>query len=122
VAGYTTQLVETSTASAILPLQPDREGPLTTVSLVAVTVLDKGTVSGARAYVAGFPRAYPKNLQTVTVGIQSARFGTDGSHLAAVVFSRGRYAFEVVVTSSTGAPASLKAITIKVAAALPAAH
>jgi hypothetical protein len=122
VAGYTSQLVETSTASAILPLQPDKTGPITTVSLVVVTVFDRGTVSSAKAYVAGFPRAYPKDPQTVKVGVQSARFGTDGSHLAAVAFSRGRYAFEVVVTSSKGVPASLKDTVVKVATALPAAH
>jgi hypothetical protein len=122
VAGYTSQLIETSTVSAILPLQPDRTGPANSVSLVAVTVLDKGTVSSAEAYVTGFPRAYPKDQQAVTVGVQTARFGTDGSHLAAIAFSRGRYAFEVVVTSSKGAPVGLKDIAAKVAAALPAAH
>jgi hypothetical protein len=122
VAGYTSQLVETSTSSAILPLQPDRTGPMNTVSLVVVTVLDKGTVPSALAYMAGFPRAYPKDQQALRVGVQSALFGTYGSHLAAVAFSRGRYAFEVVVTSSKSAPASLTDIAVKVAEALPAAH
>lgn len=122
VAGYTGQQVETSTLSAILPLEPDRAGPVGSVSLAVITVFDKGTPAKAQAFVSSSVRAYPRSGATVRVGMLSGRFGTDGSHLAALTLSRGRYAFEVVLTSAKGAPSGLKDWTIRTARAIPATH
>ena len=105
-----------------MPLQPTYSGPYGKVSIVVLTVLDKGTVAGARGYVEGLKRAYARDAQAVTVGTLAGRFATDGSHLAAVAFSRGRYAFEAVATASRPDPALIKDITVQAAAAFPAAR
>jgi hypothetical protein len=58
----------------------------------------------------------------VKVSGVTARFGTDGAHLAAVSFVRGRFGFEVVATAVSGDPKQLKTLVIQAASALPAAH
>ena len=120
VAGYTVGNVETSTASAIVPLEPTNAGPLGKVTIVVLTVFDKKSDAAARTYVDQFQRAYSKDLSTITVGTLAGRFGTDGSHLAAIVFSRGRYAFEIVATATRGAPIDLKPIVLQAAQAFGA--
>ena len=120
VAGYDAGVVETSTASAILSLEPTKSGPLGKARIVVLTVLDKRSAAGAKAYVAAFPKAYGKDLGSATIGSIAGRFGTDGSHLAAVTFSRGRFAFEVVVTVTRGAPRDLRSVTLQAASAFAA--
>jgi hypothetical protein len=120
VTGYTVGLVETSTANAIVPLRPASGDPLGKVTIVVLTVFDKKTVAGALSYVDKFPTAYSKDLGTVTLGTLSGRFGTDGTHLAAIVFSRGRYAFEIVGTVTRGAPRDVKQLVIQAAQAFGA--
>jgi hypothetical protein len=121
IAGYKTGIVEKSKGSAIVPLVPTDTGPAAGKATMAVlTVFDKKTVAAAKSYVDEFQRAYPKDLASVTVGTLSGRFGTDGSHLAAVTFSRGRYAFEIVLTATRGAPLGLKTVTLQVAEAFGA--
>jgi len=120
VAGYKVGNVESSSSSAIVPLEPTNAGPLGKATIVVLTVFDKKTVSGAQSYVEKFKRAYPKDTGTVAVGTLTGRFGTDGAHLAAVTFSRGRYAFEVVLTVTRGAPLNLKSVTIEAAEAFGA--
>jgi len=122
VTGYTVSAAEKTGSDAILSLQPTYEGPYGTVSLVVMTVLDKGSDAGARAYVDQLPRAYPANAESLVVGAYPGRFGTDGSRLAAVAFSRGRFAFEVVATASRPDPTKVKDIALAVAAAFPAAR
>lgn len=120
VAGYTVGLVETSTANAIVPLQPAAGGPLGKATIVVLTVFDKKSEAGALAYVDKFPKAYSKDLGTITIGTLSGRFGTDGTHLAAIVFSRGRYAFEIVATAVRGAPRDLRPVVLQAAQAFAA--
>lgn len=121
VAGYKTGIVEKTTGSAIVPLVPTDTGPAAGKATIAVlTVFDKKTDAAAHTYVDQFQRAYPKDLSAVTVGTLTGRFGTDGSHLAAVTFSRGRYAFEIVLTATRGAPLDLKSVTLQVAEAFGA--
>jgi hypothetical protein len=122
VTGYTVSDAERSGSGAILSLQPTYQGPYGTVSLVVMTVLDKGSEASARAYVDQLPRAYPASGENVMVGAYPGRFGTDGSRLAAVAFSRGRFAFEVVATASRPDPTKIKSIALGVAAAFPAAR
>jgi hypothetical protein len=122
VAGYSAGVVETSTTSAILSLQPTEEGPMGRASLVVLTALDKGSAAGAAEYVARLDRAYPKDLATVRVGSANSRFGTDGAHLAAVTFARGRFAFEVVVTVPRDAPSHLKDVALQAAESFSAAQ
>ena len=63
---------------------------------------------------------YSKDPAVVTVRGVTGYFGTDGTRFATVAFRRGRYVFEVIVTSS-GPPADAKALAEKAAAAFPAA-
>jgi hypothetical protein len=122
VPGYRASEVEVSELGAILPLEPTYEGPFGKVTVVVMTVLDKKTETGARDYVAQIERAYPRDGESVRIGSYSGRFGTDGSRLAAVVFSRGRYVFEVVATASRPGPTAVKDIALAAAATFPAAR
>ena len=67
-----------------------------------------------------FPRAYPKDLEIRRHRHAQRPFRYDGSHLAAVTFSRGRYAFEVVLTITRGVPRDLKSVTLEAAEAFGA--
>jgi hypothetical protein len=119
--GYDMSLVETSAASAIVSAQPSIGGASQgKVQIIVLTVLDKDTPEGAVAWLTRFPEGYPKNAADVTVGSLAGRFGTDGLHLAAVAFVRGRYAFEVVTTAAKGKPIDLKALTVEAAATFAA--
>jgi len=120
VPGYTAGVVETTTASAILSLQPTSDGPLGKASLVVLTVLDKRTPAAAKTYVSRFGRAFGKDLRDVEIGSLDGRFGTDGTHLAAVTFSRGRFAFEVVLTATRGVPRDMRPVTLQAARAFAA--
>jgi hypothetical protein len=122
MTGYTAAKVETGPEGAILAFEPTYDGPYGKVSRVVMSVLDKGSDAEARAYVDQLGSAYPANAEDVTAGTRPARFGTDGSHLAAVAFSRGRYAFEVVATASRPDPSIIRDITIAAAASFPAAR
>jgi hypothetical protein len=89
---------------------------------VVLSVLDRGTEAAARAYVDQMDRSYPANAEAVTIGTRPGRFGTDGSHLASAVFSRGRYVFEAVATASRPDPSKVRDITIAAASVFPAAR
>lgn len=86
-------------------------------------VHDRLTPAKASSFVATVDkRVYPGNSTALTIGTQKGYFGTDGARLAVAAFSRGRYAFEVVVYSQQGIkPATLAVLATKLAAALPAA-
>ena len=61
---------------------------------------------------------YPKNVQTVAVHGVSGYFGTDTGKLATVVFIRGRYVFEVLITASPStSPASQQGLAVQAASA-----
>jgi hypothetical protein len=120
VAGYNVGLVETTKLSAIVPLEPTTGGPEGKATIVVLTVFDKKTAAGAQSYVDKFQKAYPKDLSVVEIGTMIGRFGTDGSHLAAAVFSRGRYAFEIVLTVTRGAPRNLESVVVQAAEAFGA--
>jgi hypothetical protein len=84
-------------------------------------VHDRGSEAAAQQFVDGLGKGlYSQSPATVTVRGVTGNFGTDGTRFAAVVFRRGRYAFEVLVTSS-GPPADAKTLAEKAAAAFPAA-
>lgn len=122
VAGYDMARVETSPASGIVAAAPAAGGPSASISRIVFAVYDKKTASKARSWLVAFDEAYPKNASTVKVADVSAAFGTDGAHLAAVSFVRGRYGFEVVATAVGNDPKAIKALVLKAAASLSAAH
>lgn len=89
-----------------------------------VTVHDMRTTSEASAFVSRVDaRLYSHDKTTVKVGvIPDAYFGTDGSAIATVAFARGRYSFEISVsTPSNVDPKDVRALLANVATALPAA-
>lgn len=81
-----------------------------------------GSAAATKMAVDIHKRVYPKNRATVTVGVvKDAKFGTDGKHLAAVSFARGRYAFEIILTSPPGVDlGKLKNLAVEVASSVPA--
>lgn len=121
-SGYRLAQVETSTASAIVSAEPSDRTVRLTIRRVEISVFDKRTVSGATKWVGGLSKAFPKEPGGVRVADLSGRFGTDGAHLACVSFSRGRFAFEVVVTVVRGTAAAQKAATVKLAEQVAATH
>ncbi len=121
-SGYRLAQVETSTASAIVSAEPSDRTVRLTIRRVEISVFDMRTVSGATKWVAGLSKAFPKDAGGVRVADLAGRFGTDGSHLACVSFSRGRFSFEVVVTVVRGAAAAQKTAAVKLAEQVAATH
>lgn len=62
---------------------------------------------------------YAKDAKSVPVDGATAYFGTDGSRFATVVYVRGRYVFEVVLTTLDGKPAALSGEAQGAAKAFP---
>lgn len=84
------------------------------------TVHDLSSPSKAGQFVNGVSKGlYSKDATSVKINGVTAYFGTDGARFATVSFTRGRFAFDVVLTSATGAPAELKVDAIKAAEAFP---
>lgn len=84
-------------------------------------VHDRETEAKAQTFLDGVSKGlYAKDQASVNVRGVTGYFGTDGTRFATVAFRRGRYVFEVLVTSS-GPPADAKALAEKAAAAFPAA-
>ncbi|MDZ4178620.1 MAG: hypothetical protein U1E29_05255 [Coriobacteriia bacterium] len=84
------------------------------------TVHDTKTTAGATAFIADVTGSlYTQDAATLTIGGAQAFFGTDGTRFASIVYVRGRYVFEVVLTSATGDPAGLRRETEDAARAFP---
>ena len=97
------------------------------VSRIQWTVFDRGTPAGAQKFVTSVSKVLygeptdPKDAAThvVTVNGIDGYFGSDGKRLATASFSRGRFAFEVVLTSSSGSPGDLREAAVQAASAFP---
>lgn len=73
------------------------------------TVHDRRTSAGAAEFVKSVSKSlYGKDASSTTIDGASAYFGTDGTRFATVVYVRGRYVFEVVLTSLAGSPKALR--------------
>jgi hypothetical protein len=91
-------------------------------SNITWAVHDRKSSAGAKAFVAKTTKKlYAKNAATVTIAKHSGYFGTDGTHFASAVVARGRYVFEVTLTSKSGPPSALKALALQAAGAFPSA-
>lgn len=123
VTGYELGMEQVNAAEAQVPADPTTGGPLRRVKRVVFVVRDRKDVSGAKGFVSSVSKtAYPQNGADVDVNGIPAYFGTDGVRFATVSFSRGRFAFEVIVTTDGPAPATLLDDALAAAAALPAAR
>lgn len=91
-------------------------------SHVEWTVHDRTSVTGANTYMTKVTKTvYPKDSSSVTINGVSGSFGTDGDQFAAVVYRKGRYVFEVVLTAPSGSPGDLKQLATQAAASFPTA-
>ncbi|MBE0477195.1 MAG: tetratricopeptide repeat protein [Coriobacteriia bacterium] len=121
VQGYRSTGAESGPADAQVTLEPrlgtEVFGKVTVASMV---VRDMGSLSGAAAFVAGTGKAYPNGLSDVKVGVLNGKSGTDGRRLVSVSFARGRFAFEVLLTATSGDPVSYKDEAVRLASLIPA--
>lgn len=96
--------------------------PTSQASHIEWTVHDRNSASGATAFVTtATTKLYPSDSAPVTVNGVAATFGTDGAQFATVIFRRGRYVFQVVLTAPAGSPGNLKDLATQAAAAFPTA-
>jgi hypothetical protein len=117
--GYSLGASQIIAPDATVAGEPDASGSGFTNILWAVH--DRGSESAAQQFVDGLSNGlYSKDKAPVNVRGVTGTFGTDGTRFASIVFRRGRYAYEVIVTSSTN-PLDAKALAEKAAAAFPAA-
>jgi len=91
------------------------------VSNIIWAVHDRGSEAKAQQFVDGLNSGlYPQDAASVNIRGATGVFGTDGTHFASVAYRRGRYAFEVILTTS-GPPVNAKTLAEKAAAAFPTA-
>lgn len=84
------------------------------------TVHDRKTPKGANTFIKKVSKElYPEDAGTTTIDGTVAYFGTDGTRFATVAYVRGRYVFEVVLTTLSGSPAELKTQAESAAKAFP---
>lgn len=108
-------------AEAVQPFDPAAGGVYDGVaSRVLVSVHDRGSTAAAARFISTVSRrVYGRDAAAVTVRGTEAYFGTDGRALATLAFSRGRYAFEVVIASTGGRPAALRSTAVAIGGAFP---
>ena len=116
---YPNFVVGTATSdgrNAEVPATPSHGG--SPISHVLWSVHEQSTTAKASEFIKDVSKSlYPKNAADTTINGVPAYFGTDGTRFAVVAYRRGLYVFEVVLTSGTGSPASLKADAEAAAAA-----
>lgn len=119
-AGYALGMPVSDKTDAAISGDPTVEGPRAEVSTVLFSVHDRKDANGAASFITKVSRTvYPKDQGTVEVEGTDAYFGTDGKRLATVVYVRGRYVFEVIMTANSGTAKSLKALAAKAAESFP---
>lgn len=74
---------------------------------------DVRSKAGAQEFMNGTSRQlYGSDAQDVDIEGADAYFGTDGMRFATVVYSRGRYVFEVLVSGTDDAPAGYRDVAV----------
>lgn len=106
VEGYSLGAVVKGDANATVagsPTDPDLGN-----SRCLWAVHDGKTAAGAAQFIASVSKPlYLRDGRNVTVDGAAGYFGTDGTRFASVVYTRGRYVFEVVLTSPSESPSEL---------------
>ncbi|MBU4557233.1 MAG: tetratricopeptide repeat protein [Actinobacteria bacterium] len=116
VEGYDLGTPVTDGSDAIVAGTPEGSGSIESNVLWAVH--DLQDPSGAPAFLDRTSKAlYPKDSAQVTVGSTTAYFGTDGTRFASVSWVRGRFAFELVMSSGGVSPVELKSAAVAAATA-----
>ncbi|MDR3685780.1 MAG: hypothetical protein P4L93_02315 [Coriobacteriia bacterium] len=94
--------------------------PTAIASNITWAVHDRKTASGARSFITETSKTlYPKRGAAVTIGEYTGYFGTDGMHFASIALARGRYVFEVTLTSANGSPTPLRALALQAMGVFP---
>lgn len=95
-------------------------GPPGDVTLALWAVHDRKTAKGAADFITNTSKkAYPKDGTSVSIDGATAYFGTDGVRFATVTYVRGRYVFELILTTTSGAPKQQKSLAEAAAKAFP---
>ena len=123
-AGYELSQPLTTDKDAQVSAEGLRSGSMPTVRTATFYVHDMGSIEAAASFVKNQARiAFPENGADVSVHSFDAYFGTDGDQIAVVSFSRGRFAFEVILAARSGtAPGSLLDSAVESAKSFPAAR
>lgn len=121
VEGFRMGSVVADESNAAVPLNPTVESDAYgRVSRVLLSVHDFGDPADAQRFIDQVIKvAYPADAGSVGVDGVDAYFGTDGNRLATVAYTRGRYAFEAVVTASMSTPSSLEDVAVLTARSFP---
>lgn len=97
--GYRLNGTDDGVADVMLSGVP--EGGDGAVTNILWLVHDRKTAAKAAKFITTASEVmYPRDVAAVKVNGVPARFATDGKHLATVTYTRGRYVFEVVMTSA----------------------
>lgn len=87
---------------------------------LVMTVIDMKTSAGARNFITDTSKsAYKIGGTSVDIDGVAGYFGTNGASLATVSYVRGRYVFEILMTSATGNPIELKDLAVSAAEEFP---
>ncbi len=120
IVGYELSLATALGPDATVSADPTEDGPSGTVIRALYSVHDAETEKAAQAYVTTVARtAFPQNGSDVTVDGAEGYFGTDGTRFASVSYVRGRFAFQVILTTDQGTPGSLFDFAVDAARAFP---
>jgi len=125
IAGWTAGAPVARGGEGLVTFEPKRAtGSYRSVVRATFSVHDRKTSSAALSFLTKVDKTlYAKDGASARVGAVSGHFGTDGAQLAAFAFTRGRYAFEVVLYARPGTkPATLKPLALELADSLPGAH
>ncbi len=84
---------------------------------------DREDAAGAQSFVDGVSKtAYPENSTEVEIDGATAYFGTNGQRYATIVYTDGRYVFEVILTAAGMPPGELLIEAEDAAKAFPGAY
>lgn len=108
VAGFTLGTPEASANDADTLAEPVDSALRAKLTRAIVAVHDLGTSAKAATFITRTSkRGYPDDATNVAVLGKAAYFGTNGHNAATIVFVKGRYVFETILTTTSGSPKNL---------------
>jgi hypothetical protein len=116
---YALGTIDAAGSDAVVAGSPTK--PNAPVTSIVWSLHDRTTTADAATFVTKVSKSlYPHNATKVTVNGVPGYFGTDGVRFATLTFTRGRYVFEVVMSSTTP-PAGTQGLAEQAAAAFATA-